>query len=81
MVQAVTINEFISTMAEVSGRDFKQFMLWYERSGTPSIAVSGTYDKKKCSYSLTFKQISAKSTKDSSSSESNYATVAFSYSD
>jgi aminopeptidase N len=75
--QAVTINEFISTMAEVSGRDFKQFMLWYERSGTPSIAVSGTYDKKKCSYSLTFKQISAKSTKDSSSSESNYATVPF----
>ena len=52
-------------------------MLWYERSGTPSIAVSGTYDKKKCSYSLTFKQISAKSTKDSSSSESNYATVPF----
>jgi len=75
--QAVTINEFISTMAEVSGRDFKQFMLWYERSGTPSIPVSGTYDKKKCSYSLTFKQISAKSTKDSSSSESNYATVPF----
>ena len=75
--QAVTINEFISTMAEVSGRDFKQFMLWYERSGTPVIDVSGTYDQKKCSYSLTFKQISAKSTKDSSSSESNYVTVPF----
>ena len=75
--QAVTINEFISTMAEVSGRNFKQFMSWYERSGTPVIAVRGIYDQKKCSYSLTFKQIYEKSTKDSSSSKSNGAMQPF----
>lgn len=34
--QACTIEDFITCFAEVSGRDFSQFMLWYEQAGTPT---------------------------------------------
>ncbi len=54
--QAVTIDDFVSIMSEVSGRSFKQFMIWYERSGTPLLTVTSYYDKKNCQYKLTFKQ-------------------------
>ncbi|MEC8694193.1 MAG: aminopeptidase N [Pseudomonadota bacterium] len=37
--QAVTINEFVDAMAEVSGRDFSQFMRWYRQPGTPRVRV------------------------------------------
>jgi aminopeptidase N len=37
--QAVTINEFVAAMAEVSGRDFDQFMRWYQQPGTPRLQV------------------------------------------
>ncbi len=35
--QAVTIQEFVGAMADVSGRDFRQFMRWYEQPGTPRL--------------------------------------------
>ncbi|MAD58335.1 MAG: aminopeptidase N [Porticoccus sp.] len=58
--QAATIDDFISTMAEVSGRSLKQFMLWYKKSGTPLLNVSGDYDEINHSYKLTFEQVPAK---------------------
>ena len=55
--QAVTIDDFVSTMAEVSGRDFSQFMMWYQKPGTPVLSVKGEYDLKTQIYKLNFKQI------------------------
>ncbi|WP_455482306.1 aminopeptidase N [Bartonella sp. B35(2025)] len=41
--QACTIEDFISCFAEVSGKDFSQFMLWYEQSGTPNVEIDTHY--------------------------------------
>ncbi|MFA5677549.1 MAG: aminopeptidase N [Pseudomonas sp.] len=54
--QAVTIEEFIAAMAEVSGRDFSQFMNWYRQAGTPQVNVEGVYDEAAQTYTLTFVQ-------------------------
>ncbi|NCW74153.1 MAG: aminopeptidase N [Gammaproteobacteria bacterium] len=43
--QAVTINEFVDAMAEVSGRDFAQFMRWYQQPGTPRLRVDVNHDE------------------------------------
>lgn len=54
--QAVTIDDFVAAMAEVSGRDFSQFMHWYRQAGTPQVKVSGDYDVDAKTYTLSFKQ-------------------------
>ncbi|EJF81569.1 Aminopeptidase N [Candidatus Bartonella washoeensis] len=41
--QACTIEDFITCFAEVSGRDFSQFMLWYEQTGTPHVEIEHHY--------------------------------------
>ncbi|WP_455481092.1 aminopeptidase N [Bartonella sp. B12(2025)] len=41
--QACTIEDFIACFAEVSGRDFSQFMLWYEQAGTPNVEINHHY--------------------------------------
>ncbi|MGH6736570.1 MAG: aminopeptidase N [Methyloceanibacter sp.] len=42
--EAVTVEDFVDAMADVSGRDLSQFMLWYTQSGTPELACSLDYD-------------------------------------
>ena len=42
--EAVTVEDFVEAMADVSGRDLAQFMLWYTQSGTPELACSLDYD-------------------------------------
>ena len=42
--QAVTIQEFVGVMADVSGRDFGQFMSWYQQPGTPRLRVDMSHD-------------------------------------
>ncbi|WP_412057747.1 aminopeptidase N [Bartonella sp. DGB2] len=42
--QAATVEDFISCFAEVSGRDFSQFFLWYEQAGTPQVKVESQYE-------------------------------------
>jgi aminopeptidase N len=54
--QAVTTEDFVSVMEEVSGVDLTQFKRWYMQNGTPIISVSGSYDKDKEQYSLLIKQ-------------------------
>ena len=54
--QAVTIEEFVSAMEEVSGLDLKQFRLWYKQSGTPVVDVQSAYDAEAQTYSLSFSQ-------------------------
>ncbi|SFU63917.1 aminopeptidase N [Halomonas korlensis] len=54
--QAVTIEDFVGCMAEVSGLDLSQFMRWYSQAGTPEIDTQGEYDYAKCEYRLVLRQ-------------------------
>lgn len=54
--QAVTTDDFLGVMAEVSGRDLSQFSLWYQQAGTPKVRVSERYDAAEKRYELTFVQ-------------------------
>lgn len=54
--QAVTIEDFVGCMAEVSGQDFSQFMRWYSQAGTPDIDANGEYDYVNGEYRLTLRQ-------------------------
>jgi len=53
---ACTIEDFITCFAEVSGRDFSQFMLWYEQAGTPRIKAQFDYHEEDSSLTLTLEQ-------------------------
>jgi aminopeptidase N len=54
--EAATIEDFVAAMAEVSGRDFAQFMRWYRQAGTPRVQVSGHHDAAAQRYRLEFAQ-------------------------
>ena len=54
--QAVTIDDFVNAMSEVSGRDFTNFMNWYSKSGTPKVRVDLTPENTKGEYSLSVEQ-------------------------
>ncbi|MEJ2044336.1 MAG: aminopeptidase N [Reinekea sp.] len=55
--QAVTTEDFVACMEEVSGQDLTQFKRWYMQAGTPKVSVTEHYDDAADRYSLTFKQI------------------------
>lgn len=57
--QAVTIEDFVGCMTEVSGMDLGQFMDWYAQAGTPEIDAYGEYDYAKAEYRLTLRQRTA----------------------
>jgi aminopeptidase N len=50
--QAVTTEDFVATMEEVSGRDLKQFRRWYSQAGTPELEIKGHYDEQNATYTL-----------------------------
>lgn len=54
--KAVTCDDFIDNMEEVSGIDLSQFRLWYSQSGTPEIEYTGVYDAAAKTYALTLTQ-------------------------
>ncbi|GGK60937.1 aminopeptidase N [Amphritea balenae] len=54
--QAVTTDDFVQAMADVSGRDMTRFKLWYSQAGTPRVAVSGEYDAASQRYTLHMRQ-------------------------
>lgn len=54
--QAVTTEDFVAAMSEVSGRDFTQFQAWYDQGGTPEVIAKSFYDSVKKEYHLTFTQ-------------------------
>jgi aminopeptidase N len=54
--QAVTTEDFVTCMADVSGRDFSQFQNWYDYAGTPHLNVQDEYDAGTQTYCITFKQ-------------------------
>ncbi|NTV48478.1 MAG: aminopeptidase N [Geobacteraceae bacterium] len=54
--QAVTVDDFVQTMAEAGNIDLEQFSLWYSQAGTPQIIAGGAYDAAGKTFTLTFKQ-------------------------
>lgn len=54
--QAVTIEDFVAAMTEVSGRDFTQFQNWYRQAGTPRLVIKGEYNAVQKTYRLDIKQ-------------------------
>jgi aminopeptidase N len=54
--QAVTIDDFVACMAEVSGRDLRQFTGWYAQAGTPCVRVEQDYDASQGCYRLWLSQ-------------------------
>jgi aminopeptidase N len=55
--EAVTVEDFVEAMADGSGRDLSQFMLWYTQSGTPELACSLDYDAHAKTARLTVNQV------------------------
>ena len=54
--QAVTTDDFVAAMEQVSNRDFNQFKHWYSQAGTPVVNVSCEWDQNAATYHLHFKQ-------------------------
>ncbi|MBX2808242.1 MAG: aminopeptidase N [Cellvibrionaceae bacterium] len=54
--QAVTIDDFIDVMMQVSGRDLLPFKQWYRQAGTPVLTVNDAYNEDSREYTLTIKQ-------------------------
>jgi aminopeptidase N len=54
--EAATVEDFLRCFEEVSGRDLKQFRLWYRQAGTPEIKAQGRYDASASTYRLTLSQ-------------------------
>ena len=54
--QAVTTDDFVSAMEQVSQRDLTQFKLWYSQAGTPVVTVSSEWDEATSTYRLHFQQ-------------------------
>ncbi|MEX0623950.1 MAG: DUF3458 domain-containing protein, partial [Saccharospirillum sp.] len=54
--QAVTTDDFVACMEEVSGLDLTQFKRWYSQAGTPRLTVTDQFDAGKGTYTLSFHQ-------------------------
>lgn len=54
--QAVTCDAFVAAMADANGRDFSQFMRWYEVAGTPHLQIDSEYDTRKRQMTLHVRQ-------------------------
>ncbi len=54
--QAVTVDDFVKTMAEAGEIDLEQFALWYSQAGTPQLAANGSYNAADKSFTLTVSQ-------------------------
>ena len=53
---AAAVEDFVSCMAEASGRDLDQFMLWYTQAGTPHVIVTQAFDEKAGTFTLGLRQ-------------------------
>ncbi len=55
--EAATVEQFVQCFADVSKRDFGQFMRWYSQAGTPEVVASGSYDAAAKTYKLDLAQV------------------------
>jgi aminopeptidase N len=54
--EAATVEQFVQCFADVSGRDFTQFMRWYTQAGTPEVVMATHYDARAKTYRVEAKQ-------------------------
>ncbi|HEY5975773.1 MAG TPA: aminopeptidase N, partial [Geobacteraceae bacterium] len=54
--QAVTVDDFVTAMAEAGGLDLSRFMRWYSQAGTPLVTVSLAHDPATASCTLELRQ-------------------------
>lgn len=54
--QAVTTDDFVQAMMDVSGRDLSRFKRWYDQAGTPRVSVQRAFDPARQTYTLTLRQ-------------------------
>lgn len=54
--QAVTVDDFVQSMAEAGAIDLEQFALWYSQAGTPQLSARGSYDAADKTFTLTVSQ-------------------------
>ncbi len=54
--QAVTTDDWIHAMEEVSERDLTQFKRWYDQAGTPQVSVKTNYDADNQTFTLDISQ-------------------------
>lgn len=55
--QAVTCDDFVACMEEVSGKDLTQFKLWYSQAGTPELHIQSEYDAEQKALRLDVRQV------------------------
>ncbi|MCB1557870.1 MAG: aminopeptidase N [Alphaproteobacteria bacterium] len=53
---AVTCDDFVQCMEDVSGLDLSQFKLWYSQAGTPEVTARTHYDEESKRFTLTLSQ-------------------------
>ena len=53
---AVTIDDFVASMADANEYDFDHFLQWYSRAGTPEVEIVEEYDVQTKTYRATFSQ-------------------------
>ncbi|MEZ5812100.1 MAG: aminopeptidase N [Rhizobiaceae bacterium] len=53
---AATVEDFVAAFEEASGRDLKQFSLWYHQAGTPNVSVSAAHDARARTFTVTIEQ-------------------------
>ncbi|CAL7964229.1 Aminopeptidase N [Gammaproteobacteria bacterium] len=61
--QAVTIEDFLQTAAQVTKTNLDQFKLWYDKAGTPTLIISDAFTADK-TYTLKTEQTHKKTTED-----------------
>ena len=54
--QAVTCEEFVVAMEDISGIDLNQFRLWYSQAGTPVLTINDSYNESDRTYRLSIRQ-------------------------
>ena len=54
--KAVTCDDFVSCIEEVSGKDLTQFKLWYSQAGTPVVKSVSVWDKQNRTYTIEVSQ-------------------------
>jgi aminopeptidase N len=54
--KAVTIEDFVACLEDVSGHDLSQLAQWYHQSGTPNLTVSSAWDRSAKTLTLEIEQ-------------------------
>lgn len=54
--KAATVEDFLTVVAQSTGRDLTLFKNWYQQYGTPLLAICGRYNPTRCEYTLEVEQ-------------------------